>query len=350
MRPLFYIHQASCISPQASFENIDLETLHEPVDKKMMSKEPSYEGIPPGILRRMGKAVRIGVGAALPIIKQHAEINGFIIGTANGGMEDCIKFLNQIIQYEEGQLTPGNFVQSTPNGIAAQLGMISKNRQYNITHVHRGLSFENALLDAAMQLKVNAGNHYLLGAVDEISAYNYNIEYLAGWFKEEDISVTELYNANTPGGVAGEGAAMFLVNNESDWAIAALRGITTLHQEDIMLVKDALENFIAAHLPEGETIDLFLSGENGDNRMLKYYEVCESVLDGNTAIARFKHFTGEFHTATGVALWLACDLLKEQRIPGHMIKKPLQGPSIRNVLIYNNVRGYQHSFMLLSRP
>ena len=350
MRPLFYIHQASCISPQASFENIDLETLHEPVDKKMMSKEPSYEGIPPGILRRMGKAVRIGVGAALPIIKQHPEINGFIIGTANGGMEDCIKFLNQIIQYEEGQLTPGNFVQSTPNGIAAQLGMISKNRQYNITHVHRGLSFENALLDAAMQLKVNAGNHYLLGAVDEISAYNYNIEYLAGWFKEEDISVTELYNANTPGGVAGEGAAMFLVNNESDWAIAALRGITTLHQEDIMLVKDALENFIAAHLPEGETIDLFLSGENGDNRILKYYEACESVLDPNIAIARFKHFTGEFHTATGVALWLACTLLKEQRIPAHMIKRSLQNSSIRNILIYNNVRGYQHSFMLLSRP
>ena len=348
MRPLFYIHQASCISPQASFENIDLETLHEPVDKKLMSKEPSYEGIPPGILRRMGKAVRIGVGAALPIIKQHPEINGFIIGTANGGMEDCIKFLNQIIQYEEGQLTPGNFVQSTPNGIAAQLGMISKNRQYNITHVHRGLSIENALLDAAMQLKENKDSHYLLGTVDEISAYNYNIEYLGHWFKKEGISVTELYNTDTEGSIAGEGAAMFLVNNENSSAMAALRGITTLHQEEVEAVKEALELFLAKHLAEGEKIDLFLSGENGDNRMLKYYEACESVLDLTTAIARFKHFTGEFHTASGVALWLACGLLKDQRIPGHMIKKSIQGSSFRNILIYNNVRGYQHSFMLIS--
>ena len=119
MSPLFYIHKASCISAQQSFGDINLQQLNNPVIKKMLAAEPGYEGIPPGILRRMGKAVRIGVGAALPLIKDRTDINGFIIGTANGGMEDCIKFLNQIIQYEEGQLTPGNFVQSTPNAIAA---------------------------------------------------------------------------------------------------------------------------------------------------------------------------------------------------------------------------------------
>ena len=68
-------------------------------------------------------------------------------------MEDCIKFLNQIIDYEEGLLTPGNFVQSTPNAIAAQLGLMTANKGYNITHVHRGLSFENALLDTILMLR-----------------------------------------------------------------------------------------------------------------------------------------------------------------------------------------------------
>src|SRR5690606_9142933 len=136
------------------------------------------------------------------------SIDGIIIGTANGGMEDCIKFLNQIIDYEEGMLTPGNFVQSTPNAIAAQMGLLGKNKGYNITHVHRGLAFENALLDAMMTIRENPGNNYLLRAVDEISAYRYNIDLLDGCFKKENITNADLYDTGSPGTIAGEGAAM----------------------------------------------------------------------------------------------------------------------------------------------
>ena len=39
-----------------------------------------------------------------------------------------------------------------------------------------------------MLLKEIPGNNYLIGAVDEISSYNYNIEYLGGWYKKEIIS------------------------------------------------------------------------------------------------------------------------------------------------------------------
>jgi hypothetical protein len=49
-----------------------------------------------------------------------------IIATANGGMEDCVKFLNQIIEYNEGLLTPANFVQSTSNAAAARLRSLQK--------------------------------------------------------------------------------------------------------------------------------------------------------------------------------------------------------------------------------
>ena len=47
-------------------------------------------------------------------------------------------------------LTPANFVQSTANAMAAQIGMMSRNQGYNSTHVQRGLAFECALLDAVM--------------------------------------------------------------------------------------------------------------------------------------------------------------------------------------------------------
>ena len=209
---MLYIHQTYCISAQKNLVQEDIELVNEPVDKKLLAIEPSYEQIPPGILRRMGKALRMGVGAASPLMNQQASIDGIIIGSANAGMDDCVKFLNQIIQYDEGQLTPGSFVQSTSNVIAGQLGMISKNKGYNITHIHLGLAFENALLDAIMQLNANPANSYLLGGVDDISPYHYNIETLAGSYKKEEVSNRHLYETDNPGCIVGECAAMFVVS------------------------------------------------------------------------------------------------------------------------------------------
>lgn len=342
-----YIHRHSCISAQQTFEAVDIETLYGSAENKLKAKEPSYKDIPAGILRRMGKAVRMGAGAALPILKAATGANGIIIGTANGGMEDCIKFLNQIIDYEEGMLTPGNFVQSTPNAIAAQLGLMSRNKGYNITHVHRGLAFENALLDAFMLIRENPEAAYLLGAVDEISAYNYNIDYLDGWYKKENFSGTDLYSSVTKGSVAGEGAAMFLVNGEPAGATARIKDIQTLHTTDENVVREAMAKFVRKNFPAGENADVLLTGENGDIRLLKYYSAVETVIDSHTAIARYKHMSGEFPTASAIAVWLACTVAN--RFPEHCIKRKGQTVSLRNILIYNNYKGAQHAFMLVQK-
>ena len=345
---MFYIHHTTCISPQQTFGNINIEQLNEAMNNKLQVIEPSYEGIPAGILRRMGKAVRMGVGAALPVIQQ-AATDGIIIGTANGGMEDCIKFLNQIINYEEGVLTPTNFVQSTPNAIAGQLGLLKNNKGYNITHVHRGLAFENAVIDAAMMLKENPSRQYLLGAVDEISSYNYNIEWLAGWYKKEAIAAKQLYESGTAASIAGEGAAMFLVNTMRTNAIAELQAICVLHTEDEAVVARELKAFIDSNLPAGNAIDLLLTGENGDSRLLKYYTGCETATGKDVVVARFKHMMGEYTSAAATAVWLTCHIIREQSIPHHMLKYDAAPGSFQRVLIYNNYKGLQHSFMLVNR-
>ncbi len=342
---MFYIHQISCISPQQTFSEADLDILHESVEYKMIIKEPAYEKIPPGIIRRMGKAVRIGVGAALPLMKNDPD--GIIIGTANGGIEDCVKFLNQIVKYDEGTLTPGDFVQSTPNAIAAQLALLNSNKGYNMTHVHSGLAFENAIIDADMMLGENPENSYLLGAVDEISNFNYNIDRLAGWYKQEDFKNTDLYRSNSPGSIAGEGAAMFIINNSKEKAKAKLQAVLTLNSIDETVLKEQMKNFLQKNL-SGE-IDLFLSGENGDTRFSKYYNTCESVVENKTTLARFKHMSGEYATSSGTALWLACHILETQKIPEHMIKRSVESKQINNILIYNCFKGEQHSFILVSK-
>jgi hypothetical protein len=345
---MFYIHHTTCISPQQTFPDVEIEQLKGPEGKKLMVIEPSYEAIPAGILRRMGKAVRIGVGAAVPLIKKKPD--GIIIGTANGGMEDCIKFLNQIIDYDEGMLTPGNFVQSTTNAIAGQLGLMSANKGYNITHVHRALAFENAAMDAVMMIAEHPGCSYLLGGVDEISTYNYNIEDLGDWYKKETISNSALYAADSVGSIAGEGAAMFLVNDTAENALAEVKGIHLIHSDDERYIAAELKIFLEKQLSDSTKPDLLLTGENGDNRLLKYYTACETVAGNDTIVARFKHMTGEYPTASAVATWLACHILQVQHMPEHMIKKAGTRKEIKNILIYNNYKGLQHSFILLSTP
>ena len=343
----FYIHQTTCISPQQTFGEVDIAVLHQPVDHKLKAIEPAYVGIPPAILRRMSKSVRMGVGAALPLLNQLPTVNGIIIGTANAGLEDCFHFLKQIVEYDEGILSPGSFVQSTPNALAARLGMMGHNKGYNITHVHLGLAFENAVIDAGMLIKEHPGNNYLLGAVDDISAYNYTINLLGGWYKNELFAGEDLYELNSPGSIGGEGAAMFLVNGNATNALAKLQAIGTVHSNDEDVIQQQLKNFLNKNLPAGEKIDLLISGDDGDNRLLKYYKGVEKIMPEDATVARFKHVCGEYPTASAMALWLACHILQKNPIPLHMIKKSLPVKKYKNILIYNNHKGVQHGFILV---
>lgn len=343
---MFYIHQTSCISPQQTFLDIRLDVVHEIVNNRLQVFEPVYKNIPLNILRRMGKTVRIGVGAALPILQGAGPLSGIIIGTANGGMEESILFLKQIFEYDEGLLTPGSFVQSTPNATASQLSLLGINRGYNITHVHRGLAFENAIIDAAMMLSENKQNSYLLGGVDEIADYNYTLDYLADWYKKEPVTHKSLYDSDSPGTIAGEGAAIFLVNNESDHALAKVEAIHIIHTTEPGTVKQELQQFIKKY--SQTTIDLFITGENGDNRLQTFYDDCEKLIDPEITIVHFKHLCGEYPTASSFALWLSCQILNGMILPEHMIKRMFSARKYSNILIYNNHKGMQHSFMIIS--
>lgn len=345
---MLYIHQSFCISPQQTSLQAGMALTHEPAEKKMLAIEPLYEGIPPGVLRRMGKAIRMGVGAALPLLSQSQPVQGIIIGSANAGMDECVKFLNQIVQYEEGALTPGNFVQSTSNVIAGQLGLIARNKGYNITHVHLGLAFENALIDAIMQLKAHPDNSYLLGGVDEISSYHFNIQRLSGSYKLETCSNKELYETDTAGFIPGEGAAMFIVNAKEENAVAKIIAVDTLHSTDLDLVQERLQLFLQKNLAAGNQIDLLVSGENGDNRTLPFYTACESLPGDDITIVRYKHLVGEYDTAAAMGLWYACRILETQEVPDHMLKRSSTKKPIKNILLYNNFKGLQHSFILMT--
>ena len=212
-----YITGFKTISPQSTYDETLFKgnyTFHS--GNKYKALEPDYNGlIAPNLLRRMGKSIRMGIGAGLPLIQGQNDIDAIILGSSEGGLEDCIKFLNQIVNYNEGTLTPTNFVQSTPNALAGSLALMSQNSCYNITHVHKGNAFENALIDALLLFGEGKANTILVGNVEEISEYNFNIETLAGQFKTEETTSENLLTSDTIGTVCGEGASMFILKAEA---------------------------------------------------------------------------------------------------------------------------------------
>lgn len=340
-----YIQKSSCISAQATYGNIDLQKVQPFVNARHTAREPSYTQIPNAVLRRMGKAVRMTVGAVTGLLEQCPQPDAIIVGTANGGMQDCIRFLNQIMEYNEGTLTPTNFVQSTPNAIAATIGLNGRNHNYNITHVHRGNAFENALLDAQLFLKENSYAQVLLAGVDEISDYNFNIERLGGWYK--DSLPDDLYNSRTTGSLAGEGVAAYLLSNNATNAVAKITALQTLTTHDSHEVMQWVRDFISENIADRDAI-VFLSGHNGDVRFAEDTEKIEALLSDVT-LARFKHFTGEYPTASAVALWLATQFVqKDADIPEHFTTS-LRQYRHRQCLIYNHYKFLQHSLMLVEQ-
>ena len=345
-----YIKESIAISPQNTIsEEFFTEKAREITGIKYNAIEPNYrETIPVRVLRRMGKAIRMATGAGAPLLQKNPNVEAIIIGTAHGGMEDSIKFLNQIITYEEGTLTPTNFVQSTPNAIAGGLAQMSKCYGYNNTHTNDGLSFEGAVLDALLLTRNKEVNALLLGAIEEISEYNYNLEFLQGRFKEnENISSKELLKTDTKGTVAGEGATMFYIENSPENALAKIEDVDTFCFPTDDELQENLEAFLKQNHLSINDIDSLISGRSGDNRQNKFYDIIASNFKDSN-IYTYKNLVGEYPTSSAFATWLACQIIQGKNIPKEAFWKSKNKTS-KTVLIYNQHKNKQHSFILMRK-
>lgn len=345
-----FIKDSVCISPQETFPSgFRGNELTEHEGDKYFAAEPSYEGlIQAGVLRRMGKAVRMGVGAGVQILKEAQGVDGIIIGTANGGLEDCIKFLNQIVDYNEGTLTPTNFVQSTPNAIAGQLALIHQNTGYNITHVHGGLSFENALVDASLLFEQDQAGTLLVGGIEEISEYNHNIDRISGIFKEAPGSSASLLASTSAGTVNGEGAVMLLLEKKaSRRGQARICEVTTLSFASPVQVEECLAEMLDRHGLEPQAVDALMLGYDGDVQSAGWYGRIRGNFSSATPVFSFKNACGEYPTACAFAVWLGHQVLANQPVPAGVLYSGEMPAKPGNLLIYNHYRGEQHSFILL---
>ena len=349
-----YINGTGCISHQntidvdAFFENSHIDYL-----SLLVAQEPDYKDyVPANMLRRMSHIIKMGVAAA-KISLQQAEIenvDAIITGTGLGCFEDTDKFLKTIIENSEQLLTPTSFIQSTHNTVAGQIALLIKCHNYNFTYTQQGLSFESALIDAAMFLNENKNNNILVGGLDEAIQPYYDLLAKAGHIKKQEDITTEIEKNKTKGFCLGEGASFFVLSTQKNKITKAqIKGVKTFTS---IKGNDDLQSKLIAFLQElnlsVNDISLVLSGNSGDVEDDRILNESNKQFFPKTDVAYFKNLCGEYFTASAFALWLASVIIEKQRAPKTLMLEHGNKKELKNILIINQYRNTEYSFMCAS--
>jgi 3-oxoacyl-(acyl-carrier-protein) synthase len=349
-----YINGIGCVSAQQTFEG-DFASAFEVNDtlNVLPIVAPPYKDyFSPIAARRMSKAVKNGIVAStIAINEAKLEMPGAIItGTGMGCIEDSDKFLKAIIDNKEEFLTPTSFIQSTHNTVAAQIALGLQCKAYNFTYVNAAVSFESALLDAKLQIEESEANSVLIGGIDEMTDYTASLFKLAGFIKKDSEDTFPMLNSQTSGTVFGEGATFFVLENQkSDATYAEVKDVEIINEISITALPQKIGDFLSANGLTASDIDVLIDGTNGDSDFNGYYEILTHGLFAETPQVYYKHLSGEYNTASAFGLYVGANIVKSQQIPTILKANAKAKSEYKNILLYNQYRGLDHSFTLISK-
>ena len=347
-----YINSATAISPQPTLGKPFQLTKPEGYETDYLKcVEPDYkEYINPTLIRRMGRVVKMGVAAAIQCLREAGveKPDAIITGTGLGCIEDTESFLNEIIKNQEQFLPPTSFIQSTHNTIAGQIALLLKCNSYNHAYVHRCFSFENALLDSMMMLGEQSGIKVLLGGVDEITPTSFAILKRLGIYKSV-LGSADMFTNKTAGGIAGEGASFFVLSGSPENAFATIDAVKTLYKPaDVSETERTITEMLKQQGLGISDIDAVMMGYSSDVNSDELYDtLSQSIFAGNN-ILYYKHLCGEYFTSSAFAVWAAANILKNNNCPDAMKLRYHDVAKFKHILVYNQYKNSEHSFVLLS--
>lgn len=352
------IIKSSCvISPQHTHHAEGFPAaIKEVVSNRLFCEEPDYKSlINPLQLRRMPRILKMGLAASQLCINRAGGANpdGIIVGTGLGCLDNLEKFLLEVLDNNEHVTSVLPFINSTHNAVAAQIAMLLKNHNYNVTYCHRAFSFESALLDALMLLQEKQAHHVLVGGIDECTSDFVHLHnYLDRW--KEPVSNLQLLSGKSQGTIAGEGAAFFMISDEAGGShdginVAGIHTFLTAAPADLTDVVRETDIFLEKSGLRNQDIDTVLLGMNGDSGSDNiYHQLMEQYFNDTSSFLYYKHLCGEYYTSSAFALWLALAILKNRNVPDVVTYKCRSTQSPENLLIYNQHHNTEHSLILLN--
>ncbi len=188
---------------------VDLEAIKNKKDKNFLRK-----------IRRSDKFSKMSVLAASDAIAnsgigsfESVEGNrtGVVVATAFGPHVTTFKFLDDIIDYGDGSVSPTTFSNSVHNAAASYIAETFNIQGPTLTVTQFLHSFQNALQLAQLWLKENRCDNVLVGAVDqygEVLRYIYDTKLTPATDGQ-----LKPFNLKPTYAMPGEGAVFFLVSN-----------------------------------------------------------------------------------------------------------------------------------------
>lgn len=334
-----YIHGAGLLSAAGSNnEDTFLKDAIVYNTDRLLCKEPDYSAyIPPMQLRRMSKAVRMGIGAAKICLQQNSDTktDAISVGTALGCLQDTETFLNKMISQDEQMLTPTAFIQSTHNTVAGQVALVMGCHGHNLTYAHRGHSFEHAMLNTWLYLSDHPGKKVLVGGIEELTETSMDVLKQLNIYAKQEVTSDRIFDEPGKGSIAGEGAAFFLVTDQQkDGANFLVNDILTFTAKDADTVLHEVNAFMSSKQLQVDDIDLVVLGINGDEQNEALYGQLRQDIFKNNSQAAFKHICGEYPVASAFALGLIAQAVQYGIPSSVLLNHPPK--QLKRILLINN--------------
>jgi len=275
--------------------------------------------------------------------------DAIITGTGLGCIENTELLLKQMCCEGDDTLKPTNFMQSTHNTIGSLIAINTRCHGYNSTYSHKAVSFDTALLDAFMQLRLGDIGTALVTGNDEMTPSYFTILRRAGYLGQ-------------PGQCpASEASVAMLLSTEAGDALCQLSDVQlvcssaplTSHPTPLTPHPSPLTPHPSPLTPHPSPltphVDAILVGINGSAANDRFYSNLIPSLPA-APLLHYKHLFGECYSSSALGLYAAAHIIANGEAPACMRCDGLHQPlPVSRILVVNHSAGTCFSYVTLCK-
>ena len=322
---MVYIKSATQISAQQPLSEAWMTEPQTLEGSYVRSQDPAFRNwLNPMESRRLGRLLKRALVTATEALSKAGimQPDAIITGTGLGCIENTELLLKQMCCEGDDTLKPTNFMQSTHNTISSLIAINGHFHGYNSTYSHKAVSFESAMLDAFLQLRLGDISTALVTGNDEMTPSYFTILQRGGYLGQ-------------PGQVpATEASAALVLSTEADGALCELQDIRMSY---------------GTALPTSTMKpDAILIGTNGCEANDSIYDALAARLP-STPLLHYKHLFGEGYSSSALGLYAAAHIVSKGEAPAFMRCDGYNEPlPVSQMLIINHSDGNCFSYTQIS--
>ncbi len=290
-----------------------------------------------GEARRMGKLFKRALATSLSALSEGGieHPDAIITGTGFGSAENTGLFLDAMVREGESLLKPTQFMQSTHNTTSSLIGIHTASHGYNSTYSQKFLSFDNALLDAWLQLRLDKIHSALVGCHDETTELFRTFLRKGGFVSDCEI--------------CSEGAVSLLLSDSAPQKpLCSLGGVWIKNRPSPEEIRGRILKMLEENGLNPEDVGVVMTGMNGSETDSDYSAVLDSAVPEARKLS-YKPLFGNSFTAPALGVYAACHCLAQDRIPASLSPDGAEHSCGKAVLAVNIAERRHCSLILLMR-